>query len=109
MSASPLPFKNQYRHRRAAGDRACWVCGKPTFEVLTHDDVDFFFVCMNHIQDPGFCTATEGGVPKQYALHARMFALREAKHREKKRQERTQAALAGLPAAPSRLPPKRAG
>ncbi|KNE55211.1 hypothetical protein AMAG_01125 [Allomyces macrogynus ATCC 38327] len=56
QAAAPIPFKNLYQRRRAATDRPCWVCGKPTQEVLTHSDIDFFFTCANHCQDPGFCT-----------------------------------------------------
>lgn len=34
---------------------ACWVCGKFTTAVLTSNDKDWFYVCLNHISDPSFC------------------------------------------------------
>ncbi|KAJ3372319.1 hypothetical protein GGF31_002182 [Allomyces arbusculus] len=49
QASAQIPFKNLYQRRRAATDRPCWVCGKLTQDVLTHNDIDFFFVIINGI------------------------------------------------------------
>jgi hypothetical protein len=57
MSAArpALPFKNLYTHRTASRESTCFICGKFTSAVFTHNDIDFFYVCLNHIKDPSFC------------------------------------------------------
>lgn len=49
---------NLYHHRRVAADTAkpCWICYKPTPNVLTTpDNKDFFYICAGHLVDRGFC------------------------------------------------------
>lgn len=49
---------NLYHHRRVADDasKACWICYKPSSSVLvTPDNKDFFYICVGHLADRGFC------------------------------------------------------
>lgn len=51
-------FKNRYQARRVADSdgRGCFICHKPTATVLANEipSADFFYVCPNHLSDPGF-------------------------------------------------------
>ncbi|ORZ38722.1 hypothetical protein BCR44DRAFT_48180 [Catenaria anguillulae PL171] len=131
-SANKLPFLNAYKHHVATSDRACWMCGKLTTNVLTCQDIDFFYICANHIKDAGFCrplavpaatavATTDGTAPKTpaaasaelkpggtYELHSRVFGMREQKYRDKQREATKAKVVASLPSVPAKaLPPKR--
>ncbi|KAF2199687.1 DUF1742-domain-containing protein [Delitschia confertaspora ATCC 74209] len=57
MSASTA-LPNTWHHRRVAEASAkpCWICYKPTSSVLiTPDNKDFFYICVGHLKDKGFC------------------------------------------------------
>ena len=54
-------FRNNYVHKTASKESACWVCGKFSSAVLTHHDIDWFYVCLNHIKDPAFCKPVNDG------------------------------------------------
>ncbi|KAF2013800.1 DUF1742-domain-containing protein [Aaosphaeria arxii CBS 175.79] len=51
-------LQNVWHHRRV-GDgsaKACWICYKPTTSVMiTPDNKDFFYICIGHLSDRGFC------------------------------------------------------
>lgn len=53
------PFKNDYILRKVAEPqlKSCTICYKPTPAVLvTADNLDFFYVCLNHLNDEYFAT-----------------------------------------------------
>ena len=54
-NAAMSGFVNKYTHRTATKESTCWVCGKFTTAVLTSNDQDWFYVCLNHINDISFC------------------------------------------------------
>ncbi|KAI1388962.1 DUF1742-domain-containing protein [Hypoxylon trugodes] len=54
-----MSFPNIWHHRKVADTsaKACEVCYKPSTSVLiTPENKDFFYVCIGHIKDRGFCT-----------------------------------------------------
>jgi hypothetical protein len=53
--ASAVPFSNLYTKKTATAESSCWVCGKLTQLVLTHNDIDWFFTCVGHLRDASFC------------------------------------------------------
>ncbi|KAI9325114.1 AAA-ATPase Vps4-associated protein 1-domain-containing protein [Zopfochytrium polystomum] len=49
-------FQNNYRWRRADKEGTCWVCMKPSPDVLVSgENADWFYVCTSHLLDTGFC------------------------------------------------------
>ncbi|KAL1597360.1 hypothetical protein SLS59_007389 [Nothophoma quercina] len=55
---SKAPFENTYHHRKVAENatKPCNICFKPTSSVLiTPNNKDFFYVCIGHLSDRGFC------------------------------------------------------
>ncbi|KAF1928590.1 DUF1742-domain-containing protein [Didymella exigua CBS 183.55] len=55
---SKAPFENTWHHRKVAEDatKPCNICYKPTSSVLiTPNNKDFFYVCIGHLSDRGFC------------------------------------------------------
>ncbi|KAF2625271.1 DUF1742-domain-containing protein [Macroventuria anomochaeta] len=55
---SKAPFDNTWYHRKVAGSasKPCNICFKPTSSVLiTPNNKDFFYVCIGHLSDRGFC------------------------------------------------------
>ncbi|KAI9676769.1 MAG: hypothetical protein M1829_002864 [Trizodia sp. TS-e1964] len=65
-----MSFPNIWHLRRVGvgASKACWICFKPTSEVLiTPDNKDFFYICAGHLKDPGFCSPTvdEAAVAKK--------------------------------------------
>ncbi|KAJ3116851.1 hypothetical protein HDU96_008632 [Phlyctochytrium bullatum] len=49
-------FDNRYRWRRTEKQGTCWVCNKPSPEVLVSgENADWFYICLSHIQDRAFC------------------------------------------------------
>ncbi|EOD50106.1 hypothetical protein UCRNP2_3139 [Neofusicoccum parvum UCRNP2] len=51
-------LQNVWHHRRVADAqaKACWICFKPSSSVLiTPDSKDFFYICIGHLKDRGFC------------------------------------------------------
>ncbi|KAF2184297.1 DUF1742-domain-containing protein [Zopfia rhizophila CBS 207.26] len=53
-----MSLSNTWHHRRVAENsaKACWICYKPTSSVLiTPDNKDFFYICIGHLKDRGFC------------------------------------------------------
>lgn len=55
---SKAPFENTWYHRKVAetATKPCNICFKPTSSVLiTPNNKDFFYVCIGHLSDRGFC------------------------------------------------------
>ncbi|KAH6639412.1 VPS4-associated protein 1 [Boeremia exigua] len=55
---SKAPFENTWYHRKVAENatKPCNICYKPTSSVLiTPSNKDFFYVCIGHLSDRGFC------------------------------------------------------
>ncbi|OCL01774.1 DUF1742-domain-containing protein [Glonium stellatum] len=55
-----MSLPNVWHHRRVAegSAKACWICYKPSTSVLiTPDNKDFFYICVGHLKDRGFCQA----------------------------------------------------
>ncbi|KAG9197908.1 hypothetical protein B5807_03613 [Epicoccum nigrum] len=55
---SKAPFENTWYHRKVAENatKPCNICFKPTSSVLiTPNNKDFFYVCVGHLSDRGFC------------------------------------------------------
>ena len=52
-----MPLSNNYSLRTAKDQRPCFICGKFASSVLDAPD-DFFFICLSHCSDSGFCTVT---------------------------------------------------
>ncbi|KAF9738720.1 UPF0589 protein C32H8.01c [Paraphaeosphaeria minitans] len=53
-----MSLKNLWHHRKVADGsaKACWICYKPSTSVLiTPNNKDFFYVCVGHLSDRGFC------------------------------------------------------
>ncbi|KAF2872445.1 VPS4-associated protein 1 [Massariosphaeria phaeospora] len=53
-----MALQNTWHHRRVADGsaKACWICYKPSTSVLiTPDNKDFFYTCLGHLKDRGFC------------------------------------------------------
>ncbi|KAF2269293.1 DUF1742-domain-containing protein [Lojkania enalia] len=53
-----MSLPNLWHHRRVAegSAKACWICYKPSTSVLiTPDNKDFFYICVGHLKDSGFC------------------------------------------------------
>ena len=48
-------LSNNYHLRTTKDSKFCFVCGKTSNFVLDAPD-DFFFVCLSHTKDSGFCT-----------------------------------------------------
>lgn len=54
-----MSFPNIWNHRKVADTsaKACEVCFKPSTSVLvTPENKDFFYVCLSHLKDRGFCS-----------------------------------------------------
>ncbi|KAI0909401.1 VPS4-associated protein 1 [Ustulina deusta] len=54
-----MSLPNIWHHRKVADTSAkgCEICFKPSTSVLiTPDKQDFFYVCLAHLQDRGFCS-----------------------------------------------------
>ncbi|KAK3988782.1 VPS4-associated protein 1 [Cladorrhinum sp. PSN332] len=54
-----MSFHNLYTHRKVAetSAKSCEICFKPSTSVLiTDDNKDWFYVCLGHLKDKGFCT-----------------------------------------------------
>lgn len=52
-----MPLSNNYSLRTAKDQRPCFICGKFSSSVLDAPD-DFFFVCLSHTKDFGFCSVS---------------------------------------------------
>ena len=52
-----MPLSNSYSLKTAKDQRPCFICGKISSSVLDAPD-DFFFVCLSHTKDGGFCTSS---------------------------------------------------
>ncbi|KAF2653388.1 DUF1742-domain-containing protein [Lophiostoma macrostomum CBS 122681] len=53
-----MALPNVWHHRRVAESsaKACWICYKPSTSVMiTPDSKDFFYICVGHLSDRGFC------------------------------------------------------
>ncbi|KAJ4365276.1 hypothetical protein N0V83_008895 [Neocucurbitaria cava] len=53
-----MSMENTWHLRRVADNaaKACWVCYKPSTSVLiTPNNKDFFYICVGHLSDKGFC------------------------------------------------------
>ncbi|KAF2799036.1 DUF1742-domain-containing protein [Melanomma pulvis-pyrius CBS 109.77] len=53
-----MSLQNVWHHRRVADGsaKACWICFKPSTSVMiTPDNKDFFYICIGHLSDRGFC------------------------------------------------------
>ncbi|KAF2256311.1 DUF1742-domain-containing protein [Trematosphaeria pertusa] len=53
-----MSLQNVWHHRKVAegSGKACWICYKPSTSVLiTPDKKDFFYICVGHLSDRGFC------------------------------------------------------
>ncbi|KAF1960203.1 DUF1742-domain-containing protein [Byssothecium circinans] len=53
-----MSLQNVWHHRKVAetSRKACWICYKPTASVfITPDNKDFFYICVGHLSDKGFC------------------------------------------------------
>ncbi|KAF2692246.1 DUF1742-domain-containing protein [Lentithecium fluviatile CBS 122367] len=53
-----MALQNTWHHRKVSegSGKACWICYKPTTSVLiTPDSKDFFYTCVGHLSDRGFC------------------------------------------------------
>lgn len=53
-----MSLPNVWHHRKVAENsaKACWICYKPSASVLiTPDNKDFFYICVGHLSDRGFC------------------------------------------------------
>ncbi|KAK5629232.1 hypothetical protein RRF57_004947 [Xylaria bambusicola] len=56
---STMSLPNIWHHRKVADTsaKACEICYKPSASVLiTPDKQDFFYVCLVHLKDRGFCS-----------------------------------------------------
>ncbi|CAJ2511691.1 Uu.00g073160.m01.CDS01 [Anthostomella pinea] len=54
-----MAFPNIYHHRKVADTSAkgCELCYKPSTSVLvTPENKDFFYVCVGHLKEKGFCS-----------------------------------------------------
>ncbi|KAI2611131.1 DUF1742-domain-containing protein [Hypoxylon fragiforme] len=54
-----MSFPNIWHHRKVADTsaKACELCFKPSTSVLFNpENKDFFYVCLAHIKDRGFCS-----------------------------------------------------
>ncbi|KAI1281536.1 DUF1742-domain-containing protein [Xylaria sp. FL0933] len=54
-----MSLPNRWHHRKVADTSAksCEICYKPSTSVLiTPDKQDFFYVCLAHLKDRGFCS-----------------------------------------------------
>ncbi len=62
-----MPLSNNYslRTTNVKDQKPCFICGKSSNSVLDAHD-DFFFVCLSHTKDVGFCS--EPDVAKVSAL-----------------------------------------
>ena len=61
-----MPLSNNYSLRTAKDQRPCFICGKFTSSVLDAPD-DFFFICLSHPNDSGFCTVVTTTIIKSEA------------------------------------------
>lgn len=59
-----MALSNFYSLRTAKDKRSCFICGKMSSAVLDAPD-DFFFVCLSHLNDSGFCTSLVGPAVSQ--------------------------------------------
>lgn len=90
---------NNYSLKIAKEQRPCFICGKFSNSVLDSSD-DFFFICLSHTKDSGFCTVsevvedskeseqlTEEPATKVYTykLHRSILFLREDFQRQKEK------------------------
>lgn len=50
-----MPLSNNYSLKIAKDQRPCFICGKFSSSVFDAPD-DFFFVCLSHTKDSGFCS-----------------------------------------------------
>ncbi|CAO2658779.1 Nn.00g065020.m01.CDS01 [Neocucurbitaria sp. VM-36] len=53
-----MSLENTWHLRRVADNasKACWICYKPSTSVLiTPNNKDFFYTCVGHLSDRGFC------------------------------------------------------
>ncbi|KAF1849970.1 DUF1742-domain-containing protein [Cucurbitaria berberidis CBS 394.84] len=53
-----MSLENTWHLRRVADNasKACWICYKPSTSVLiTPNNKDFFYICVGHLSDRGFC------------------------------------------------------
>lgn len=59
-----MPLSNSYSLKTTKDQqRPCFICGKSSSTVLDAVD-DFFFVCLSHTRDNGFCTSESVGLKK---------------------------------------------
>lgn len=67
----------------------CWVCYKLTTAVLTCDDKDWFYVCLNHIQDGAFCKRLNPPPPVEKPTVQKPAAKTKEKTKETKAEDKT--------------------
>ncbi|PBP19037.1 DUF1742-domain-containing protein [Diplocarpon rosae] len=92
-------FANIYTHRKVAdtAPKACEICYKPSTSVLVApENKDFFFVCLAHLKDKGFCNAIvdEAGVAakRKKEMEAEVERVKqEFEEKQKKKKERDSA------------------
>ncbi|KAF2117720.1 VPS4-associated protein 1 [Lophiotrema nucula] len=99
MSAA---LQNVWHHRRVAESsaKACWICYKPSTSVLiTPDNKDYFYICVAHLKDRGFCqpdaeeVAAEAARKKKEELDKEIekvkkeYDEKQARKREKRKEK----------------------
>ncbi|KAF2737304.1 DUF1742-domain-containing protein, partial [Polyplosphaeria fusca] len=102
IASGNMVLQNVWHHRRVAESsaKACWICYKPSSSVLiTPDNKDFFYLCIGHLKDRGFCVpdadeaAAAAARTKQMELDREIekvkkeYEERQARKREKRKEK----------------------
>ncbi|PSN63859.1 DUF1742-domain-containing protein [Corynespora cassiicola Philippines] len=86
-----MALQNVWHHRRVADNaaKACWVCYKPSTNVMiTPDNKDFFYICVGHLSDRGFCQPDADEVAAAAARQKKEDLEREIEIVKKEYEER---------------------
>ncbi|KAK2625147.1 hypothetical protein QTJ16_005516 [Diplocarpon rosae] len=92
-------FANIYTHRKVAdtSPKACEICYKPSTSVLVApENKDFFYVCLAHLKDKGFCNAIVDeavvAAKRKKEMEAEVERVKqEFEEKQKKKEERDSA------------------
>lgn len=101
-------FSNRYIQRKVAENdaRACFICYRPTTAVMVNEDgnVDFFYACPAHLDDPGFASmdqATQAALKEQERKQQEIDNLRkEWEEVQSKKQKTSDSSAPPLPPPP---------
>lgn len=77
---------NKYFLKTTKDQKPCFICGKFGSSVLDAPD-DFFFACLNHLKDSGFCTPIYVDVPATVEPPVKIATDEKEKELEKLKKE----------------------